>query len=178
MSGHTASWKTSSAVTCRDVTLWQWWRPLPQPRISGRESLCPELLLPAKPPRTASRSTLQNAWRDNEEHRGRLFENIVIFALNMCVVEQRKTAVNRGWFSARDDSLVIFQQRKILLRQKAPWNIHKNEIYRAPVCPHHPGVEETIHSIWGTLRSEEKQLCANVNVILPQTASLQLTEPV
>lgn len=57
-----------------------------------------------------------------------------------------------GWFSARDDSLVIFQQRETLLRQKIPWKIHKNEIHRAPICPHHTGVEETIHSIWGKSR--------------------------
>lgn len=108
-----------SAVTCRDVILRQWWLPLElQPQISGRKDLCLELLQPNKPLLPASRSTWKITWGDNEEHWGRLFENIAIFPLNVCLAEQRKQPLIWGWFSARDDSLVIFQKRETLLRQK------------------------------------------------------------
>lgn len=91
----------------------------------------------------------KNTWRDNEEHWGRLFENIAIFPLNMCLAEQRKTAFNlrvifcSRWFTGN------FPAARDSPQTKTPRKIHKNEIYRAPICPHHPGVEETIHSIWG-----------------------------
>lgn len=154
MSGHTANWKTSSVVTWCDVILRQWWRPLElQSQISGREDLCLELLKPIKPLLPASRSTWKNTWRDNEEHWDRLFENIAIFPLNMCLAEQRKTAFNlrvifcSRWFTGNFPAARDSPQKK-----KTPRKIHKNEIYRAPICPHHPGVEETIHSIWGKSR--------------------------
>lgn len=140
-----------SAVTCRDVILRQWWLPLElQPQISGRKDLCLELLQPNKPLLPASRSTWKITWGANEEHWGRLFLKISQYFPWICVPRSsEKQPLIWGWFSARDDSLVIFQQRETLLRQKNTKKIHKNEIYRASVCPHHPGVEETIHSIWG-----------------------------
>lgn len=95
MRGHTASWKTCSVVTFCDVIVWQWWRRLElQPQISGRENLCLELLRPSKPLLPADWSTWKNTWRDNEENPRRLCENIAIFLLNMCLAEQRRTAVN------------------------------------------------------------------------------------